>query len=73
MPNNNSVDDFEVEHDFPGIGFKKMFLNAHMIQGEGDCPGMILLSIEDVTIQAEMEKEPGKLKNPKHCVWIATL
>ena len=24
MPNNNSVDDFEVEHDFPGIGFKKM-------------------------------------------------
>jgi two-component system CheB/CheR fusion protein len=66
MPNNNAVDDFEVEHDFPEIGFKKMFLNAHMIPGEGDCPCMILLSIEDVTIQAEMEKELSKLKNPRH-------
>ena len=66
MPNNNSVVDFEVEHDFPEIVFKKMFLNAHMIPGEGDCPCMILLSIEDVTIQAEMEKELSKLKNPRH-------
>ncbi|MGA2227832.1 MAG: hypothetical protein ABSH41_25635 [Syntrophobacteraceae bacterium] len=66
MPNNNSVHDFEVEHDFPEIGFKKMFLNAHMIPGEGDRPCTILLSIEDVTIQAEMEKELSKLKNPRH-------
>ena len=49
VPNNNSVDDFEVEHDFPGIGFKKMFLNAHLIPEEGDRPGMILVSIEDIT------------------------
>ena len=28
VPDNNSVDDFEVEHDFQGIGFKKMFLDA---------------------------------------------
>ncbi len=49
IPNNNSVDDFEVEHDFPGIGFKKTFLNAHRIPGEGNRPGMILLSMEDVT------------------------
>ena len=26
VPNDNSVDDFEVEHDFPGTGFKKMSL-----------------------------------------------
>ena len=65
MPNNNSVVDFEVEHDFPEIGFKKMFLNAHLIQEESDRPGMILLSIEDVTIQAEMEKELSKLKNSR--------
>ncbi len=49
VPNNNSVDGFEVEHDFPGIGFKKMLLNAHLILEEGDRPGMILLSMEDVT------------------------
>jgi PAS domain-containing protein len=65
VPKNNSIDDFEVEHDFPGIGFKKMFLNAHMIRGEGDRPGMTLLSIEDVTVQAEMDKEPRELKNPR--------
>jgi two-component system CheB/CheR fusion protein len=66
IPDNNFVDDFEVEHDFPGIGFKKMFLTAHRIPGEGDRPDMILLSIEDITVQAEMEKEPGELKNPRH-------
>ena len=65
IPSNNSVDDFEVEHDFPGIGFKKMFLTAHRIPGEGDRPGMILLSIEDVTVQAELEKELRELKNPR--------
>jgi hypothetical protein len=66
MPNNNSVHDFEVEHDFPEIGFKKMFLNAHMIPGEGDRPSMIILSIEDVTIQAQLEKELRELKKPSH-------
>ena len=61
IPNNNSVNDFEVEHDFPGIGFKKMFLNAHLVPGEGDSPGMILISIEDVIVQAEIEKELREL------------
>jgi two-component system CheB/CheR fusion protein len=49
VPNNNSVDDFEVEHDFSVLGVKKILLNAHLIQGEGDRPGMILLSMEDIT------------------------
>ena len=49
VPDNNSVDDFEVEHDFQGIGFKKMFLNAHRIPEEGERTGMILLSMEDIT------------------------
>ncbi|MGO9375897.1 MAG: chemotaxis protein CheB [Syntrophobacteraceae bacterium] len=49
LPDNKSVDDFKVEHDFPGIGFKKMFLNAHLIPEEGECAGMILLSMEDIT------------------------
>ncbi len=63
VANNNSVDDFEVDHDFPGIGFKKMFLNAHPIPGEGDRPGMILISIEDATVRAVMENELRELKN----------
>src|SRR5208283_2943093 len=40
LPDNKSVDDFKVEHDFPGIGFKKMFLNAHLIPEEGERAGM---------------------------------
>jgi two-component system CheB/CheR fusion protein len=52
VPDNHSVDDFKVEHDFPGIGVKKMVLNAHLIQEEGDRQGMILLSIEDITDQS---------------------
>ena len=50
LPRRKYVDDFEVEHDFPGIGFKKMFLNAHLIPGESYSPGMILISMEDVTV-----------------------
>jgi len=49
VPNDNSVDDFYVEHDFPGIDVKKMFLNAHLIKEEDDRPGMILLSVEDIS------------------------
>jgi len=43
-----------------------MFLNAHMIPGEGNRPGMILISIEDVTAQAQLEKELREPKNPSH-------
>jgi two-component system, chemotaxis family, CheB/CheR fusion protein len=65
VSNNSTVDDFEVEHDFPEIGLKKIFLNAHLIKEEGIHPGMILISIEDVTVQGEMEKELRELKNSK--------
>jgi two-component system CheB/CheR fusion protein len=57
IPNGNSVNDFEIEHDFPGIGFKKMLLNAQLVPGEGGNPGMILISIEDATVRAEIDKE----------------
>jgi PAS domain S-box-containing protein len=43
-----NVEDFRVEHDFPGIGHKKMLLNARRI-GEEDSPRqLILLAIEDI-------------------------
>lgn len=45
------VDDFIVEHDFPGIGFKRMKLHArHLINQHGQTQDhYILLTIEDVT------------------------
>ena len=48
---NNSFDDFEVEHDFPGIGIKKMLLNARRLAYEQDAAGMILLAIEDLGVR----------------------
>jgi PAS domain S-box-containing protein len=47
LPESTSFDDFEVEHDFPGIGRKVMLLNARKLRQEG--AELILLAIEDIT------------------------
>ncbi len=49
LPENTVFNDFEVEHEFPGIGYKKMLLNARRIYQEGAGADRILLAIEDVT------------------------
>jgi len=49
LPQNTSLHDFEVEHDFENIGRKIMHLNARRIYSEDNQTQMILLAIEDVT------------------------
>ncbi|MBN2061323.1 MAG: sigma 54-interacting transcriptional regulator [Deltaproteobacteria bacterium] len=49
LPLNSTFNDFEVEHNFEGIGLKIMHLNARRIYREFNHTQMILLSIEDVT------------------------
>jgi two-component system CheB/CheR fusion protein len=49
LPKKQIVDGFEVEHDFPVIGQRKMLLNARRITGKMDGAQLILLAIEDVT------------------------
>ncbi|MEW6585996.1 MAG: PAS domain-containing protein, partial [Nitrospirota bacterium] len=44
----STFEDFEVQHDFPAIGMRKMLLNARQIVYDEGKP-MILLAIEDVT------------------------
>ena len=46
LPQNASFDDFEVDHEFPGIGRKKMVLNARRIAGVSGSIRFILLAIE---------------------------
>jgi two-component system CheB/CheR fusion protein len=48
LPNNSRVEDFEVSHDFPHLGSRRMMLNARRIEPQ---PGqkLILLYIEDAT------------------------
>jgi two-component system CheB/CheR fusion protein len=50
LPQNTHVEDFLVEHDFPGIGHKRMLLNARKITDDDPQKQLILLSMEDVTI-----------------------
>jgi PAS domain S-box-containing protein len=43
------LDDFEVDHEFPGIGRKIMCLNARLVAHGPNTPRIILLAIEDIT------------------------
>ena len=57
LPKSTSIEDFEVEHDFPTIGQKTMLINARRIQSETGATQMILLAIEDIT-----ERKAGEEK-----------
>jgi two-component system CheB/CheR fusion protein len=57
LPQNHHFENFEVEHDFPGIGRRSMLLNAHrVVQLEGEPSHLILLAIEDVTAHRQAER-----------------
>ena len=49
IPENNFFEDYEVEHRFPDIGFRKMLLNARKIAPDKTGRALILLAIEEVT------------------------
>ena len=49
LPESIQLENFEVAHDFPGIGRKRMLLNARRIHQRGMQTRMILLAIEDIT------------------------
>jgi two-component system CheB/CheR fusion protein len=49
IPENNVFEDYEVEHRFPDIGFKKMLLNARKITPGKTGRALLLLAIQDVT------------------------
>ncbi len=76
IPENASFKDFEVDHNFPQIGRKTMFLNARRIPAAKEHPSMILLAIEDLTEAhkreteyeatiAQLKKELAELKGRK--------
>ena len=57
LPKSTTVEDFEVEHDFPAIGQKTMLMNARRIQSKTGATQMILLAIEDITERKRLEDE----------------
>ena len=56
LPKNTSLQDFEVDHEFPTIGQKVMLVNARRIYREGNRAMMILLAIEDITERKRAEE-----------------
>ena len=55
LPQKAIFDDYEVEHDFLGIGRRIMLLNARQIQRVSGKERIILLAIEDITERKEIE------------------
>jgi two-component system, chemotaxis family, CheB/CheR fusion protein len=49
LPSNSVFNDFAVEHEFPGIGHKRMLLNARRVLSNDHQVKAILLVIEDTT------------------------
>jgi signal transduction histidine kinase len=49
LPEHTTIEEFEVEHDFPSIGRRVMLLNARRVYRSHDEPPLILLIIEDAT------------------------
>ena len=55
VPRDNFFNDFEVTHEFPGIGNRAMLLNARRLENPEGGPERILLGVEDVTERKEAE------------------
>jgi PAS domain S-box-containing protein len=53
LPNNGTVEDFKVEHEFERIGRRVMVLNAHRMQ-QAEQRDTILLAIDDITEQEHL-------------------
>jgi two-component system CheB/CheR fusion protein len=50
LPDNRSFDDFELEHEFPRIGRRRLLLNARRVdRAEIGAGELVLLAIEDAT------------------------
>ena len=49
LPRTESFDNFEVEHDFPGIGKRIMSLNACRFYLEANRTKLIIITIKDIT------------------------
>ena len=56
VPSHSSFDEFEVTHNFPGIGIRTMLLNARKLYRPGNRTVLLVLALEDVTERRKAEK-----------------
>ena len=55
LPKETDVQGYEVEHEFPKIGIKKMLLNARRLEEQSDRAPLILVAITDITEAKQAE------------------
>ena len=65
IPENENLDDYQVEHIFPSIGRRIMLLNARRLFYEDGANSTILLAIEDITRRKDHEQEMQNLLEQK--------
>jgi two-component sensor histidine kinase len=65
LPERGTMEDCEVEHDFPDVGRRTMLLNARKVFYEEGAHANILLGIEDITRQRFLEHEKDELLRQK--------
>ena len=66
IPEHGVMEDYQVEHEFPGAGFHTMCLNAREVFYEGGAEPTILLGMQDVTRQSALEREKEELLRQKN-------
>jgi two-component sensor histidine kinase len=65
IPEQGTMEDYEVEHDFPDLGKRIMLLNARRVSYKAGLDTTILLGIEDVTDKRILENEKDELIRQK--------
>jgi two-component sensor histidine kinase len=65
IPHHTTIEEFEIEHDFPTIGRRAMLLNARKVFYEGNNSTSLLVAIEDVTERRALEREKDELLRQK--------
>ncbi|MBE0502886.1 MAG: response regulator [Desulfuromonadales bacterium] len=61
LPHDTVINDYEVDHEFPGIGRKIILLNARQIFRKNIGSHIILLAMEDITARKQAEEEQARL------------
>jgi signal transduction histidine kinase/CheY-like chemotaxis protein len=78
IPASSAFDDFELEHDFPGIGRRVMLLNARKLQA-GHHGELLVLAMEDVTERRRSEadlaaaREASETANKSKSLFLANM
>jgi len=65
IPGHRTIEAYEIDHEFPGIGRRTMLLNARQVFDEANPDSALLLAIEDVTQRRAAEREKDELLREK--------